>query len=106
MFRRSRQASRSTAQFESMSLLQTLSKLPETKTPAAFHIFERLHPHLTPLTGNGGFRTLLSRALRLANAEVPWLNRVHVMEDGSLEGVEDLHARRDPVEVFEGGVVL
>ena len=53
----------------------------ETKTAAAFHICEKLRPQMTTLMGNGGFRTLLSRALALANAEVPWRRPVHVMED-------------------------
>ena len=56
--------------------------------------------------GNGGFRALLSRALALANAEVPWLRAVQVKADGSLEGLEELHAQLDPDEFFEGRVVL
>ena len=82
------------------------SKSSETKTPAAFHICEKLRPQLTTLMGNGGFRTLLSRALTLANAEVPWLRPVQVMEDGSFEGVEKLQAQLEPEEFFEGRVVL
>ena len=56
--------------------------------------------------GNGGFRALLSRALALANAEVPWLRAVHVKADGTLEGLEALHAQLDPAEFLEGRVVL
>jgi hypothetical protein len=82
------------------------SESSETKTPAVFHTCEKLRPHLTTLMGNGGFRALLSRALALANAEVPWLRPVQLMEDGSLEGVEDLQAQLDPDEFFEGGLVL
>jgi len=43
----------------------------ETKTPAACLVSEKLRPHLATLMGNVGFRALLSRALALANAEVP-----------------------------------
>jgi hypothetical protein len=82
------------------------NKSSETKTPAAFHVVEKLRPHLVTLMGNGGFRALLSRALALASAEVPWLRAVHVKADGSLEGLEDLHAQLDPDEFFEGRVVL
>jgi hypothetical protein len=78
----------------------------ETKTPEVFHVCEKLRPHLATLMGNGGFRALLSRALALANAEDPWLRAVHVKSDGSLEGLEELHAQLDPDELFEGGVVL
>ncbi len=56
--------------------------------------------------GNVGFRALLSRALALANAEVPWLCAVHVKSDGSLEGLDELEAQVHPQEIFEGRVVL
>ena len=82
------------------------SKSSETKTPAAFHICEKLRPQMTTLMGNGGFRTLLSRSLALANAEVPWLRAVHVKADGTLKGLEELHAQLPPDELFEGRVVL
>ena len=78
----------------------------ETKTPAACRVAEKLRPHLATLMGNLGFRALLSRALALANAEVPWLRAVHVNADGSLEGLDELGAQVDPDEIFEGCVVL
>jgi hypothetical protein len=76
------------------------------KTPEAVYAGERLRPHLAALMGNGGFRALLSRALALANAEVPWLRAVHVKADGSLEGLEELRAQLSPAELFDGRVVL
>ena len=82
------------------------NKSSGTKTPAAFHVCEKLRPHLATLMGNAGFRALLSRALALASAEVPWLRAVHVKADGSLEGLEELHAQLDPEEFAEGRVVL
>lgn len=78
----------------------------ETTTPVAFHICEKLRPHLATLMGNGGFRALLSRALVLAKAEVPWLRTVHVEADGSLEGLEQPLARLDPDEFIKGNVCL
>jgi hypothetical protein len=78
----------------------------ETKTPAACLVGEKLRPHLATLMGNVGFRALLSRALALANAEVPWLRAVHVKADGSFEGLDELGAQVDPDEIFEGCVVL
>lgn len=78
----------------------------QTKTSAACLVGEKLRPHLTTLMGNVGFRALLSRALALANAEVPWLRAVHVKADGSLEGLDELGAQVDPDEIFEGCVVL
>jgi hypothetical protein len=82
------------------------NKSSETKTPAAFLVGEKLRPHLATLMGNVGFRALLSRALALANAEVPWLRAVHVKADGSLEGLDELEAQVDPEEMAEGTVVL
>jgi hypothetical protein len=76
------------------------------KIPEAVYAGERLRPHLTALMGNGGFRALLSRALALANAEIPWLRAVHVKADGSLEGLEELRAQLSPAELLEGRVAL
>jgi hypothetical protein len=77
------------------------------KTPVAFPaMVEKLRPHLSTLMGNGGFRALLSRALVLANAEVPWLRAVRVKADGSLEGLDELQAQVAPEEVAEGRMVL
>jgi hypothetical protein len=78
----------------------------QTKTPAAFHVCEKLRPHLATLMGNGGFRALLSRALALANAEGPGLRAMHVKSDGSIEGLQEPNAQLDPDEFFEGTVVL
>src|SRR5688572_1229496 len=77
-----------------------------TKTPAAFHVCEKLRPQLATLMGNSGFRALLSRALALAGPEVAWLRAVHVKSDGSLEGLDELATQVDPQEMTEGRVVL
>jgi hypothetical protein len=77
-----------------------------TKASAACLVGEKLHPHLATLMGNVGFRALLARALALANAEVQWLRAVHVKADGSFEGLDELGAKVDPDEFFEGCVVL
>ena len=58
------------------------------------------------LTGIGGFRSLLARALALAGSEVSWLRALHVKGDGSLEGLEKDEAKLDSREVAEGEVVL
>ena len=81
-------------------------KSSDAKGTMPFLTCEKLRPHLTVLMGNGGFRGLLSRALVLANTEVPWLRAVHVKADGSLEGLEELQAQTGPDGSFEGGVVL
>jgi hypothetical protein len=78
----------------------------ETRTPPAFQVCEKLRAHLGTFMGAAGFRELLSCALPRAKAEMPWLGAVHVKADGSLEGLEELNAKRNPDELFEGGVVL
>ena len=82
------------------------NKSSETKPPAVFLVGEKLRPQLATLMGNVGFRALLSRALALANAEVPWLHVVHVKADGSFEGLDKLDAQVDPEEIAKGRVVL
>ena len=77
----------------------------ETRSPAAFRVCEKLRPPLATLMGDAGFRALLSRALALATAEVPWL-AVQVRTDGSLEELEDPQAHPDPDTLFEGRIVL
>jgi hypothetical protein len=82
------------------------NKSSETRPPAAFHAVEMLRPPLVTLMGNVGFRSLLSRAVALANAEVRWLSAVHVKADGSVEELQEFDAQLDPDEFFEGRVVL
>ena len=82
------------------------NKSSGTKTPAACRVGEKLRPPLVTLVGNLGFRALLSRALALANAEVPWLRAVHVNADGSFEGLDELEGQVDPEEIAVGCVVL
>ena len=84
----------------------TKNKSSETKTSAAFLVGEKLRPQLAALMGNVGFRALLSRALALSNAEIPWLRAVHVKADGSFEGLDELGAQVDPDGISEGRVVL
>jgi hypothetical protein len=78
----------------------------ETPDIAAVAVTERLRPHLATLMGNGGYRALLARALKLASAEVSWLRAVEVNADGVIEGFEPLRDRFKPAEFHEGRVVL
>ena len=82
------------------------NKLSEIKTAGVFLVGEKLRLHLTALMGNVGFRALLSRALALANTEVPWLHTVHVKADGSFGGLDELGAQVGPEKIAEGSVVL
>ena len=82
------------------------NKSSRTRAPVAFRVCEKLRPHPATLMGKMGFRSLLSRALALASAEVPWLRAVHVKADGTLEGLDELETQVDPEKLAEGGLVL
>ena len=76
------------------------------KCPPSFRVCEKLHGPLSRLTGIGGFRSLLARALALAGSEVSWLRALHVKGDGSLEGLEETQTEFDPRMIAEGEVAL
>lgn len=73
---------------------------------AAFRVCEKLRGPLAKFIGGIGFRSLLSRALVLAGAEVPWLRELQIKADGSLEGVCGLELKLDSRAAAEGEVVL
>ncbi len=79
---------------------------PEADAPVTFHAVEKLHLHLARVMGGTGYRALLSRALALAGAEVSWLRAVHVKADGTLAGMDALHAQLEPADIKECEVVL
>lgn len=76
----------------------------EVDNPSAFRAVDKLRPHLSMLMGRSGFQALLTRALVLASAEVPWLSAVRVVTDGELEGLTA--AQVDTSNFSEGEVVL
>jgi hypothetical protein len=76
----------------------------QARTP--LQVYEKLRPLLQNLMGKGGFRSLLSRSLELASAEVPWLRAARVSPDGILEGLEEAQAQLGPDELAKGEVAL
>jgi hypothetical protein len=81
-------------------------KPADTAGSTAFRTCEKLREPLSKIVGPGGFRSLLSRALAVAGAEVSWLRALHIKADGSLEGLEELEANLDSRGIAEGAVVL
>ena len=77
-----------------------------SESPSIFPVPAKLRPYLTTFMGNAGYHALLTRALSLAAAEVPWLRAVQVKADGSLPGLDELAAPVAPKDIFEGRVVL
>ena len=73
---------------------------------AASRVCAKLRGPLITLAGVAGFRSLLSRALTLARAEVPSLSAVQVAADGSLRGLDELVSQTDKEHAREGGVIL
>jgi hypothetical protein len=58
------------------------------------------------LMGKTGFRAVLSRALAVASAEVPWLVVVQVDAEGALEGWDKPEAQVEANELTEIGALL
>jgi hypothetical protein len=85
-----------------------LNNSPQTGTLAGFLVSEKFRPHLATLMGTLGFRALVSRALALASAQVPWLHAVHVKSDGMLDGLDlpELEAQVSREKIAEGGAEL
>ena len=73
---------------------------------AASRVCAKLRGPLITLAGVAGFRSLLSRALTLARAEVPSLSAVQVAADGSLRGLDELVSQTDKEHAREGGAIL
>ena len=83
-----------------------LGKPAVTGDSAAFRVCEKLRGPLGKLMGIGGFRSLLSRALVLASAEVPWLRALQIRTDASLEGLDAPEVKLDSRVFAEGEIAL
>jgi hypothetical protein len=81
-------------------------KPANAKDSVAFRVCEKLRVQVSKTTGVGGFSALVSRALALAGAEVPWLRALQINSGGSLKGLHELEAKLDSRLVAEGQVVL
>jgi hypothetical protein len=79
---------------------------PATRVDVAVQVIEDLRMRLIRLAGVDGFRSLLSRALTLAKAEVPLLNMVQVRADGSLEGFDESEQSPKAEAAGQAGIVL
>ena len=82
------------------------AKPADTHNSPAFRVCEKLRQPLSRLAGMAGFRSLLSRALALANDEARWLKAIDVKADGSLGGLDEAQARLLEGEIAEGEIIL
>ncbi len=79
----------------------------DARVDVAAQVIEELRLRLIKLAGVDGFRSLLSRALTLAKAEVPSLNMVRVGADGSLEGFDGIEQSQEAgAAEQQAGIVL
>jgi hypothetical protein len=81
-------------------------KTSEPAQSAALRVYEKLRRPLFALIGVAGFRSLASRALTLAQTEVPGLSVVQVTADGSLQGLGELGQQIEKDLAEEGGAIL
>ena len=54
-----------------------LTTHPETVADATLHLWEQLAPTLISIIGEGGFKPLFTRSLRMAAKEHPWMAQDH-----------------------------
>lgn len=72
------------------------------KMDDAVRVCEKLRAMLTSFAGAAGFRSLLGRALTLARAQEPLLAGVHVLEDGTLTGLETVSPEKSATPAKHG----
>jgi hypothetical protein len=89
-----------------LALKSAHDNLSDARVDTAVQVIEELRLRLIKLAGVDGFRSLLSRALTLAKAEVLSLNMAHVREDGSLEGFEGIELSQEAGVATQAGTVL
>lgn len=77
-----------------------------SRTPATLLVCEKLRPPLASLMGHTGFRSLLARALSLANIEASWPGVVQVKADGTLAGWDKLEGQIPRKDFAEASAVL
>jgi hypothetical protein len=56
----------------------------------ALQVLEKLRISLTRFAGTDGFTALMGRALAMARDEVPALQEVNIISDGSIEGLQEV----------------
>jgi hypothetical protein len=79
---------------------------PAVGARGAVRVCEKLRHPLTRLVGGAGFRSLMSRAVAVAKAEVPSLATVQIHADGTLAGLDGLQHDQDAGAGGEAEVVI
>lgn len=74
--------------------------------PAAHRVCGKLGALISKLAGAAGYRSLLTRALALAQAKAPELKSVRVSPDGLLEGFAEANTGTDTEQLAPGEVAI
>jgi CheY-like chemotaxis protein len=82
------------------------ARLTDATHSAVSRVWEQLRGPLSSLSGFGSYNTLVSRALVLAGAEVPWLRSLEIGADGSLKGLNERAGDLDSGTIAEGEALL
>jgi hypothetical protein len=73
---------------------------------AAVRTYAQLRDSFARFAGVAGFRSILARALTLAQRDAPWLAAVTVADDGALAGFGEAAMAQDPAAARAGGQAL
>jgi DNA-binding response OmpR family regulator len=74
--------------------------------PIIFSVCDKFRSPVQTLTGENGFRSILSRALMLSRSEVAWFGTVIISAKGFFEGLRRAEASLPPPEIIRGETVL
>lgn len=80
--------------------------LAEPQWQAAVRVYAQLGVAFSRLAGVAGFRSVLTRALTLAQRDVPWLAAVSVTAEGALAGFAEGAQAQDPAAAAVGGAAI
>jgi len=72
---------------------------PDQDVESVVRVLERLRQPLTKFAGPVGYSSLLSRALALAKAQLPELQRISIQADGSVTGFQNPEQYAAGVEI-------
>jgi hypothetical protein len=78
----------------------------EATTPVALCMIDRLRVSVSNCVGVAGYHALLTRALALVTAQVPWLDAVQVQVNGTLIGFAETALIQEGDEEAKGSATL
>lgn len=85
-----------------------LARHPEAVVQASIRLWERLVPELVSIIGEGGFKPLYARSVRLACAQYPWLAPAAAAAPGEARFAQfqALLQAQDQTQALQGSVAL